>query len=281
MIKKKKTHVLSGALMSFAGIIILISCVSHLREAKSHYAEAQRLGRAYQTKAAFMAFSLTRQEAELEIKKRPSAQAFMLKGLAELSLEKWEDAEDSFRQAFAYGFEKGEEWAEHISLLGMALSLQELGLEDSSARVYDYLIQRAKIRPVVLLAAQRFTDLSLKNAAVESKGDRQKALDKLLKRVEMLSEKDLSCGYYHYLQSQILSHLSDYTGCFEEAVWARELGLPSGTLMRDNDNQIVFCYQALQQRLPSDDWERFQSVYMGWVKKWGWRGPETPDWKGR
>ena len=281
MIKEIRTQAFSRVLVSIVGMTVLVSCVSHLREAKSSYAEAQRLARVYRTKEAREAFSLTRKEAELEAKKHPSAQAFMLKGMAELSLEMWKDAEDSFREAFAYGFEKGEEWAEHVSLFGMALSLQELGLEDSSVRVYDYLLQRARIRPVVLLAAQRYTDVSLKKAVAGDKGDKRRTLDKLLKKIERLSEKDLSCGYYHYLQSQVLNHLSDYTRSFEEAVWARELGLPSRTLLRDNDNQIVFCYQALKKHLPLDEWDKFQTLYSRWVEKWGWLGPETPDWKGR
>ena len=28
-----------------------------------------------------------------------------------------------------------------------------------------------------------------------------------------------------------------------------------------------------------DEWGDFQTRYLVWVKKWEWRGPETPDWK--
>jgi hypothetical protein len=266
---------------SILGSMVLVSCVSHLQEAKSSYAEAQRLARAYQTEKALKAFSETRKEAGIETQRHPSAQAFMLKGMAELGLESWEDAEESFREAFAYGFEKGEEWAEHVSLFGMALSLQEMGFDESSARIYDYLLQRAKLRPVVILAAQRFADLSLERALQQKGKDRQRALDRLLNKVERLSEKELSCGFYHYLLSQILSHIADYHRSFEEAVWARELGLPSEKILRDNDNQIVHCYQELKERLASEGWEEFQALYMRWVKKWDWLDPVTPAWKKR
>jgi hypothetical protein len=104
-------------------------------------------------------------------------------------------------------------------------------------------------------------------------------LTSALKTAEKLTNKDLSCGYYHYLQSQISSHLEDYKKSFEEAVMARELGLPKEEIFRDNDLQIVFCYQSLKEKLSEEEWEEFRSRYMAWVKRWNWRGPETPSWK--
>jgi len=98
--------------------------------------------------------------------------------------------------------------------------------------------------------------------------------------VAQLAEKDLSCGFYHYLQSQVLSHMKRYRESFEEAVMARELGLPTLEIQRDNDNQIVFCFRTLKDGLTAGDWKKFESVYLRWIEKWGWEGPESPDWKG-
>ncbi len=100
-----------------------------------------------------------------------------------------------------------------------------------------------------------------------------------LKTAEKLTNKDLSCGFYHYLQSQIHSHLEDYNKSFEEAVMARELGLPKEDIYRDNDLQIVFCYQSLKDKLPEEEWEEFRSRYMAWVRRWNWKDAETPSWK--
>ena len=136
-------------------IIFISACVSHLKEAKSFYVQGQKLSRSYRQEKAVAAFKRALKEAELEAKKSPSAQAFMLKGMVELELELWEEAEESFLEAFSYGFEKGEVWAEEISLLGLAQSFQELGLEDSafkresSSALNLALLSRAKIRRII------------------------------------------------------------------------------------------------------------------------------------
>ena len=106
-------------------IISLSACISHLYDAKYFYAEGQRFSRNYQGENAVAAFKKAREKAALEVKQHPSSQAYMIKGLAELNLEMWDKAEDSFLKAFAYGFEKGEEWAEHLSLFGLASSRVE------------------------------------------------------------------------------------------------------------------------------------------------------------
>ncbi len=257
------------------------ACVSHLGEAKLYYAKAQSLDRSYQRQEALGAFKLAKKEAELEIQRHPSAQAFMIKGMTEIKLEQWKKAEESFLQAFAYGFDKGEEWAEHLSLFGLAASLQELGLEETATGVYLYLVGKCKIKEILLLAVQKYTDLALREAMQEDGSKRQKNLKDLLKTLEKLSEKDLSCGYYHYVQSQVFSHLLEYRKSFEKAVLARELGLPSLEIFRDNDNQIVFCFRKLREGLSPSDWETFHSLYLSWIKRWEWPDAETPDWKKR
>jgi len=257
----------------------LSACVSHLKEAKFYYAQGQRFSRQYQTEKAVASFKRALKEAELEAQKHPSAQAYMLKGLSEMELDAWNEAEESFLRAFSFGFEKGEEWAREVSLLGMASSLEEFGLEDSAFKIYSYLIDKSKVRQISILAAQKYMDITLEKAVQKEKKERQKLLAAALKTAEKLSTRDLSCGFYHYLQSQVLSHLADYKRSFEEAVMARELGLPTEEILRDNDLQIVFCYKKLKEELFSEEWQEFHSRYMKWIKKWNWQDPETPAWR--
>ena len=257
----------------------LSACVSHLKEAKFYYAQGQRFSRQYQTQKAVASFKRALKEAELEAQKHPSAQAYMLKGLAEMELDVWKEAEESFLRAFSFGFEKGEEWAREVSLLGVASSLEELGLEDSTFRIYSYLVDKSKIKQISILAAQKYMDIALERAIHKEKKERQRLLAAALKTAERLSNRDLSCGFYHYLQSQVLSHIAEYKRSFEEAVMARELGLPTDEIFRDNDLQIVFCYKKLKEKLSSEEWQDFHSRYMKWIEKWNWPDPETPAWR--
>ena len=273
----KKTFFLFIAL----SFLFLAACVSHLKEAKFYYAQGQKFSRSYREGKAVSSFKRALREAKLEAEKQPSAQALMIKGMAELELELWEKAEESFLEAFSYGFEKGQEWAEELSLLGLAHSFQALGLEDSAFKIYSHLINQSRLKQILLLASQRYTDMALKRALPQEEKEKKKALIQVLKSAEKLANKDLSCGFYHYPLSQIYSHLTEYTASFEEAVMARELGVPTEKIYRDNDLQIVFCYQRLKEKLSSEEWGKFNSLYLKWLKKWSWQGLETPDWKKR
>lgn len=218
-------------------------------------------------------------EAGIVVSKQPSSQGYMLKGLAELNLELWKEAEESFRNAHSYGFEEGEEWAQQLSLLGLASSMEALGIEDLSFRVYRYLVDKSKLKPVTIVAAQKYTDAMLRRALLMDGKERKKQLSSVLKELQKLSDKDLSCGFYHYLQSQVYSHLADYRKSFEGALMAKELGLPTEEILRDKDLQIIFCYQNLKEEFSSGEWDEFRARYSEWIKKWKWKGPETPDWK--
>lgn len=261
--------------------LFLSACVSHLKEAKLYYAQGQKFSRSLQETKAVSSFKRALKEAELEAEKHPSAQAFMLKGMVELELKLWKEAEQSFLDAFSYGFEKGETWAEELSLLGLALSFEELGLEDSAFKIYAYLTNKSKLKRILQLASQKYTDMALERALQKKAKEREKSLTLVLKSAQKLADKDLSCGFYHYLLSQIYSHLAEYKDSFEEAVMAKELGLPTEKIFRDNDLQIVFCYQKLKEIFSSEEWEKFRSSYLNWVRKWNWQDPETPDWKKR
>jgi tetratricopeptide (TPR) repeat protein len=259
----------------------LSACVSHLNEAKFFFAQGEEFARAYQTQKAVASFKRALQEAESEAETNPSAQAYMLKGLAELNLEMWEEAKESFLMAHSFGFEKGEEWASQLTLFGLATTLQEMGLEEPAARVFKSLLDKSKFAPVTRLAAQRYVELGLDKALKSEGSEQKKILKDLLKKTDKLIAKNFGCGFCHYLQSQVLSHLSEFDRSFESAVIAKEIGLPTEQIVRDNDNQIVFCYKKLKETLNSSQWNDFKFLYEEWMIRWGWKNPEMPAWKKR
>jgi hypothetical protein len=260
---------------------IFSSCTSHLNDAKFYYVQAQEFSRSYKTEIAIGSYKKSLEEAKKEVAKNPSSQAYMLKGLAELHLNLWEESKQSFLAAFSFGFDKGQEWAEWVSLFGLASAMREMGLNQSAFQIYSHLVDKSRLKPVTIFAAQKYTDMVLQKALREKGKQRERLLSGLFREVEKLTNKDLSCGFYHYLQSQVLSHMSDYRRSFEESVMARELGLPTQEIFRDNDLQIVFCYQRLKEELSAGDWEEFHILFLQWIKRWNWPNPETPDWKKR
>jgi len=257
------------------------SCVSHLEEAKSYFTQGQKYSRLSQSEKATAAYKRAIEEAERELSHHPSSQAFTVKGMAALNLGLWQEAEESFLSAFVYGFEKGEEWAGQVSLLGLGISLLETGLEETALEVFSYLLDKSKFIPVLSVAAQNFAEYTLRTMDGMEEKEKNKTITRLLARIQRLTRKDMSFGYFHYLQSQIYSHLADYQRSFEEAAMARELGLPSVNIFRDNDRQIIFCFRKLKENLGRQKWEEFQSLYRQWIEKWNWKDPETPDWKTR
>jgi hypothetical protein len=109
--------------------------------------------------------------------------------------------------------------------------------------------------------------------------DKARTLAGLNKTLDRLLDRDYSCGLYHYLHAQVDGHLGDLRRSYEEAVMARELGLPWEKILRDNDNQLVYCYEKLKEALPAGEREAFAAAHAGWTKKWGWRDDRTPAWK--
>ena len=260
---------------------VYTGCISHLKTAKSFYLIGEQAASEYRMEQAGAAFKRALQAAGKEAAAHPSAQAFMMKGLAEMKLNRWQDAQASFSAAFVYGFEKGEEWARQLSLFGLASSFYRMGLEKSAFHIYEYILDHTRIEEIRRLAAQKYADHVLEEARALTGKKREKILNNLLKKTEDLTEDDLACGYYHYLKSQVLSHLNSYRESLEEAVMARELGLPSQELFRDNDNQIVFCFRELQKNADAASQGKIRSMMLKWTRKWGWPNPETPAWKKR
>jgi len=264
---------------AFLAVLLLAGCASHLKQAKFHYSEGQLRARAYETAQAAASYKRALLEAEKAVRSNPSAQAFTLKGLAEAGLEKWPDAEKSFLQAFALGFAEGEEWARDVARLGLSSSLDELGLKDAALRSIVDLVDHAKFKPARLEAARRYADLSLAAASGLDGKEKTNALAAVAKTLEKLIDGDFACGFYHSLLSQTESHREDYRKSFEEAAIARELGLPTEKVLRDNDRQIVFISTKMKERLSPEEWKAFEELIGRWTRKWGWRDPLTPNWK--
>ena len=262
-------------------LILLNGCASSLQKAKVNLAQGQRLENSFQTEEAAAFYQKTLKEMEKEVRKNPSSQAYLLKGLAEFKLNKWSEAASSFSLAASLGEDKAESWAGEVSLYGLALSFEELGLEQSAVRLYSILSNKGKFSPVVRAAVGKLIDFQLNSLEEVGEKDREKILSNSLKIIEKALAEEPACGFYHYLLSQVLSHQKNYLESFEEAVMARELGLPSEEIYRDNDNQIVFCYRTLSQTLPLEPLAEFKAIYQHWINKWNWPDEETPAWKGR
>ncbi len=261
-------------------LLLFGGCVSPLREAKVHYAVARELARTARTEPAVAAFKRVVLEADLASRRNPSAQAFMLKGLAEVELERWAEAGESFRRAFVFGFETGEKWASDVTLLGLARSFEERGLEDSASDAYSHILDKSSFRPALMTAAQRHTDLVLSRSLALNEKEKERVLAGQARIIARLLDDDFGCGFYHYLSSQISGHRGDFRRSYEEAVTARELGLPSERILRDNDVQILFCHEKLESLMPEADWKTFEESHRAWTRKWGWKDGRTPGWKG-
>lgn len=261
--------------------LVLAACAVPLREAKLAYAEGQSRERAFDTANAVAAYKRARLEAAEEIRRSPSAQAYTIKGLSEAALELWLEAKASFAAAFALGFADGEDWAADVSLLGLARSFEETGLEAAALRAYDSLLGGGSFKPARRAAAARYADLVLARAQEAEGRERERALLDLRKTAEALLEKDFACGYFHYLHAQVSGHLADHARGYEEAVAARELGLASVKVARDNDLQIVYCYERRLETLPAGEREAFAARHAARAAAWGWPDARTPEWKTR
>ncbi len=266
--------------------VFLISCASSpLLKARTDYLQAQELERSLRQEEATAFYKKSREEASAIINRKPTAEAYLLKGLAEVNLNLWAEAENSFRLAAALGEDKALAWAEELRLYGLARSFEAQGWAETSSRLYDILAEKGKYQPVVRAAVGQLVDLKLQALGemeeISSASQKEKStiLSEALKIVERAVESEPACGYYHYLLAQVLAHQKDYRQSLEESVMAKELGLPSEKINRDNDLQIVFCFEQLAKILSGDELADFQIRYNNWVKKWKWVNTTTPDWK--
>ncbi len=267
------------ALVLALSVALSPACLTGLRRAKAHYAAGQEHAAALRTEAAVAAWKTARLEAERASLKRPSAQLFTVKGLAETNLGLWREAEASFLRAFRLGFDKAEAWAADAALAGLAASFEELGLETAALRLHARLVDRSEFKPALMFAAERRTSLVLAGLERLEPKERERALAALLKTLDRLCDRDFACGLFHYLHAQVDVHLDDPARAYEEAVMARELGLPTGKIGRDNDNQLVYCYTRLAAALPEGERAAFLAAHAAWTRAWGWRDERTPPWK--
>jgi tetratricopeptide (TPR) repeat protein len=255
------------------------ACLTGLHRAKLEYSAGQEFARTSQTARAVAHWKRSLDEAEKACRRRPSAQAFTVKGLAEANLGRWREAEASFLQAFSFGFGPGETWASDSALAGLAASFEDVGLEAAALRIYAQVADRSDFRPALMVAAGRRTNLVLAQIADLEAGERARALATLGKSLDRLIDRDFACGLYHYLRAQVDAHLGDLRRSYEEAVMARELGLPTDKIGRDNDNQLVYCYVRLRDSVPPAEREALAAAQARWAAKWGWRDDRTPAWK--
>lgn len=260
-------------------VALSAACLTHLNRAKLHYSEGQDLARSMQTAQAVASWQRALAEAREACRRSPSAQAFTVKGLAEANLGRWREAEASFLQAFSLGFREGEAWASDSALAGLAVSFEDMGLEEPALRVYAHLVDTSEFRPALMIAADKRTSLVLARASGLGPDDKSRTLAALNKSLDRLIDRDFACGLYHYLRAQVDGHLGDLRRSYEEAVMARELGLPSEKIGRDNDNQLVYCYVRLIGSLPPADRDDLTAAQARWAAKWGWRDDRTPAWK--
>jgi tetratricopeptide (TPR) repeat protein len=273
--KSRRLRALSLVLM----VVLSASCLAHLRRAKQNYADGQDHARALRTEQAIASWKKALDEADRECRRKPSAQAFTVRGLAETNLGRWREAEASFLKAFSLGFKDGEAWASDTALAGLASSFEELDLEAPALRIYAQLVDKSEFKPALAIAAERRTNLVLARVPMLEPGERVKTLAGLTKALDRLIDRDFGCGLYHYLHAQVDGHCGDLKRAYEEAVMARELGLPSEKIARDNDNELVYCYDRLKDALAPDERESFAAAHARWARKWGWRDDRTPAWK--
>jgi len=260
-------------------VALSASCLTPLGRAKRYYTEAQERARAFETGPAVASWKRALDQAALACRRSPSAQSFTVKGLIEANLGRWHEAEASFLQAFAFGFKEGEAWASDAALTGLAASFEDRGLAAAALRIYAQIVDRSEFRPALMLAAERRTDLVLAGAADLDPEAKARTLSGLTKSLDRLIDRDFGCGLYHYLHAQVDGHAGDFRRAYEEAVMARELGLPSEKIGRDNDTQLVYCYIRLLDSLPSAERGALAAAQARWAAKWGWRDDRTPAWK--
>jgi hypothetical protein len=275
----RRSRTASAALaLVLAASLFSAACLTDLHRAKRSYAEGQELARASQTARAVASWKRSLDEAGRACRRHPSAQAFTVKGLAEANLGRWREAEASFLQAFSLGFGDGEAWASDSAMTGLAASFEDMGLEAPALRVYALVADKSDFKPALMVASERRTNLILARIAEAEPAERARNLAALAKSLDRLIDRDFACGLYHYLHAQVDGHLGDLRRGYEEAVMARELGLPAAKIGRDNDNQLVYCYIRLLGSLPPSERDALAAAQARWAAKWGWRDDRTPAW---
>ena len=140
-------------------------------------------------------------------------------------------------------------------------------------------MSKSAYEPVRLAAVQRYVELATERASELPAAEKSRALARVVTAIDKLEADNYACGLYHYYHGQVESHRGDYRRSYEESVIARELGLPHERVLRDNDNQIVFCYDRLVSSLPEEERGAFEAAHGAWTRKWGWKDTRTPGWK--
>jgi len=260
--------------------VALQACATHrLDGVKAHYLRGVELAGRMDRAAAAAEFTAARDEAtRITGGGAAAAQAQLVKGQAELELGDFESARVSFAAARGGGLDAEAGWERVAVLLGMASVYEEMRMPREAAGLCESAMADArKLGSATFeIVCARWVDLML-GFGLESADDkaRGKLLEGIDKKVRGLVDDNPTSGTLRYLVSQIDMHLGLYGDAWRSAVLARELGLPTEEILRDNDQSLLFCYRMLVEA-GSREYVTWQE---GWARRWNWRDATHPDWE--
>ncbi|MEW6363974.1 MAG: hypothetical protein AB1714_04980 [Acidobacteriota bacterium] len=260
-------------------VLGLAGCATHrLETAKTHYVRAVELADRMDRGGAAAEFSRARDEAaKIAGSHAGDAQAWLIKGQAEIELGEFEEARRSFASARAAGADLGDGWERVAQLLGVASVYEAMEMPDDAAMLCETAMKTAKKECPEMFepAAARWVNLLVaEDASSEDPKARAKQLAGLEKKVRDLVEETPGSGTLRYLLSQVEVHLEDFAEGWGQAVLARELGLPTEELLRDNDNSLLFCYRQLIESGRTE----YDARQAAWAKRWGWPDATHAPW---
>lgn len=251
------------------------ACATHrLERVKLHYLRAVELADRMDRAGAAAELKLVQSEAA---KIGGDPQAWLIKGQAEVELGLFEEARRSFARARESGGGIDTGWEQAAQLLGLAAVYEEMEMENVAAALCETALDQAKKAGPDLfeVAAGRWVDLTLGQVSPEDESKtRTKLLDGLDKKVRSMVGDTPTSGTLRYLLSQVEIHLEHYEEGWNQAVMARELGLRSEEILRDNDESLIFCYRQLKEKGQFEYDER----QAAWAARWGWPTPEQAPW---
>ncbi|MBI2841010.1 MAG: hypothetical protein HYX75_22045 [Acidobacteria bacterium] len=255
--------------------VLSCACATHrLEQVKEHYLRGIELVDRMDRAAAAAEFKLAQSEAA---KLSGHPQAWLIKGEAEVELGLFEEARRSFARARESGIGIDAGWEQAAHLLGMAAVYEEMEMDSVAAALCETALEKAKKAGPDLfeVAAARWVDLTLGQLSGEDESKtRTKILDGLDKKVRSMVGDTPTSGTLRYLLSQVELHLEHYEEGWNQAVMARELGLRSEEILRDNDESLIFSYRQLKEKGQFEYDER----QAAWAARWGWPAPAQAPW---
>ncbi len=255
--------------------VLSCACATHrLEQVKLHYLRAVELADRMDSAGAAAELKLVRSEAA---KIEGDPQAWLIKGQAEVELGLFEEARRSFARARESGIGIDAAWEQAAQLLGLAAVYEKMEMDSVAAALCETALEQAKKAGPDLfeVAAARWVDLTLGQLDGEDESKaRTKILDGLDKKVRSMVGDSPTSGTLRYLLSQVELHLEHYEEGWNQAVMARELGVRSEEILRDNDESLIFCYRQLKEKGQFEYDER----QAAWAARWEWPAPAQAPW---